>query len=266
MSKKKNVTQIDKKIIGWSTQPAAGATPANDGALDRDPRYLRIEKREDGSWESVTTKITLTSATGKKTIYFVIGFGVVCGREQGETVCIERPLEFFVPAGQTAAEHQWVSATMRTLSLAARGGFLVKALADLRKVSWDRGQVRLGEVQRPDGHRSPRWHDSEVAALGYAIQQILHRRGFLDAEGNQVPSRLLARLPRGKMVDTTHAATANANTPRSRAADDGGTAASASPSAPAMLGSKCDYCGANAVIRKDGCDFCTACGEIGACG
>ncbi|WP_255214290.1 hypothetical protein, partial [Burkholderia pseudomallei] len=35
------------------------------------------------------------------------------------------------------------------------------------------------------------------AALSYAIQQILHRRGFLDAEGNQVPSRLLAKLPRG---------------------------------------------------------------------
>src|SRR3546814_8180265 len=77
---------------------------------------------------SVTTKINLTSASGSKTLYFVIGFGVVCGWIAGERVCIERPLEFFVPAGQTSAEHQWVSATMRTLSLAARGGFLVKAL------------------------------------------------------------------------------------------------------------------------------------------
>jgi ribonucleoside-diphosphate reductase alpha chain len=34
----------------------------------------------------------------------------------------------------------------------------------------------------------------------------------------------------------------------------------------AMLGRRCSSCGANAVIRKDGCDFCTACGEIGACG
>jgi ribonucleoside-diphosphate reductase alpha chain len=33
-----------------------------------------------------------------------------------------------------------------------------------------------------------------------------------------------------------------------------------------MLGRKCGSCGANAVIRKDGCDFCTACGEVGACG
>jgi len=31
-------------------------------------------------------------------------------------------------------------------------------------------------------------------------------------------------------------------------------------------GRKCPTCGANAMIRKDGCDFCTACGEVGACG
>ena len=33
-----------------------------------------------------------------------------------------------------------------------------------------------------------------------------------------------------------------------------------------MRGKKCEACGCDAVIRKDGCDFCTACGEIGGCG
>ncbi len=33
-----------------------------------------------------------------------------------------------------------------------------------------------------------------------------------------------------------------------------------------MPGKQCKECGVNAVIRKDGCDFCTACGEIGSCG
>lgn len=185
MSDKKTVTHIEQKIVGWSAQPAAAT--ANDGAPDRDPRYLRIDKREDGSWESVTTKITLTSASGTKTIYFVIGFGVVCGRERGETLCIERPLEFFVPAGQTAAEHQWVSATMRTLSLAARGGFLAKALADLRKVSWDRGPVWFGKNKAGKGLV----HDSEVAAITWAMQQELHKRGYLDEHGQE---RSLAEL------------------------------------------------------------------------
>ena len=33
-----------------------------------------------------------------------------------------------------------------------------------------------------------------------------------------------------------------------------------------MQGMQCRECGNNTVIRKDGCDFCTACGAVGACG
>lgn len=32
------------------------------------------------------------------------------------------------------------------------------------------------------------------------------------------------------------------------------------------LGKRCQECGNLSVIRKDGCDFCTACGAVGACG
>ena len=188
----------------------------------------------------------------------------VTGRLGGEDVTIERPIEFFIPVGQRDESQQWITATMRSLSLAARGGFVARNLQDLRKVSWDRGQVRLGEVQRLDGHRSPRWHDSEVAALAYAIQQILHRRGFLDAEGNQVPSRMLARLERGH-INETAALDAQSNTaPASHNERD--VEAADLNQLRTMLGRKCGNCGANAVIRKDGCDFCTACGEVGACG
>jgi ribonucleoside-diphosphate reductase alpha chain len=31
-------------------------------------------------------------------------------------------------------------------------------------------------------------------------------------------------------------------------------------------GSLCGECGNMTVIRKDGCDFCTACGAVGTCG
>src|SRR6266705_2280770 len=37
-------------------------------------------------------------------------------------------------------------------------------------------------------------------------------------------------------------------------------------SAPKMKGMKCGECGNYAVIRKDGCDFCSACGWVGVCG
>ena len=38
------------------------------------------------------------------------------------------------------------------------------------------------------------------------------------------------------------------------------------PRLPAMQGLRCKECGNDTVIRKDGCDFCTACGAVGACG
>ena len=33
-----------------------------------------------------------------------------------------------------------------------------------------------------------------------------------------------------------------------------------------MQGGLCNECGNYSVIRKDGCDFCTACGAVGTCG
>lgn len=33
-----------------------------------------------------------------------------------------------------------------------------------------------------------------------------------------------------------------------------------------MPGKKCSECGNHSVIKKDGCDFCTSCGAVGACG
>ena len=33
-----------------------------------------------------------------------------------------------------------------------------------------------------------------------------------------------------------------------------------------LPGKQCMECGNTAVIKKDGCEFCTACGAIGACG
>jgi ribonucleoside-diphosphate reductase alpha chain len=33
-----------------------------------------------------------------------------------------------------------------------------------------------------------------------------------------------------------------------------------------MAGKKCPECGAHAMIRKDGCDYCTSCGHLGTCG
>jgi len=42
--------------------------------------------------------------------------------------------------------------------------------------------------------------------------------------------------------------------------------AHAGEAAMVMKGKVCKECGNDTVIRKDGCDFCTACGAVGACG
>ena len=88
-----------------------------------------------------------------------------------------------MPVGQSGESQQWITSSMRLLSLAARGGFLERALADMRKVAWDRGPVRLGTYSKADGTPVPLWHDSEVAAIAYAVQNIIARR-----KGEPVPA------------------------------------------------------------------------------
>jgi ribonucleoside-diphosphate reductase alpha chain len=118
---------------------------------------------------------------------------------------------------------------MRLLSLAARGGFLDRALADMRKVAWDRGPVRLGNHLKADGTAVPMWHDSEVGAIAYAIQMLIAKRS------GSTPTAPVPSAP-------------------------------AFAVAPAPIGAKCPECGAHAMIRKDGCDYCTQCGHLGSCG
>jgi ribonucleoside-diphosphate reductase alpha chain len=77
------------------------------------------------------------------------------------------------------------------------------------------------------------WHDSEVAAIAYAVQNIIALR---------------------------------ADRPTSGAAPVAAPEVDAALAPPVMAGKKCSECGAHAVIRKDGCDYCTQCGHLGVCG
>ena len=142
---------------------------------------------------NVTAKIVLQTFQGNKTVYLTVNFMRVTGVVGGQEITIERPVEFFMPAGQRDDGQQWITSTMRLLSSVARsGGSVAKTLESLREVVWDKGQVRCGVMAKEDGTQRPMFHDSEVAAIGYALQQILMKRGFLDAAGNQVPLRVLA--------------------------------------------------------------------------
>ena len=214
-------------IVGAVLQTNASSQASDaENVTPPDPMYEVIAKRPKGGLPAVAEKIEYWTQEGKQHLYLVVSFMELPDSR-------ERAIEFFMPVGQTGESQQWVTSSMRLLSLAARGGFLDRALADMRKVAWDRGPVRLGTYQKADGTNVPMWHDSEVAALAFALQNIIGRRSI--AKGN-------ATLAAAPQVEAPVSA------------------------APPMTGRKCPECGAYAMIRKDGCDYCTHCGHLGACG
>lgn len=194
-----------------------------------DPMRSVIERRPPGALAAVAEKVDYWTQEGHKTLYLLVSFMPLTTADGGQ---VERAIEFFMPVGQSGESQQWITSSMRLLSLAARGGFLDRALSDMRKVAWDRGPVRLGTYRKADGTQVPLWHDSEVAAIAYAVQNIISSRSTLGEARSEAP------------ID----AAADALSPA------------------VMAGRKCSECGAHAVIRKDGCEYCTQCGHLGSCG
>jgi ribonucleoside-diphosphate reductase alpha chain len=222
---------------GSAASDAASATASGTVAVAAapvDPLRTVIESRPKGALSAVADKIEYWTQEGHNTLYIVVSFLPVPTGEGDATV--DRAIEFFMPVGQSGESQQWITSTMRILSLAARGGFLERALSDMRKVAWDRGPVRLGTYQKADGTHVPMWHDSEVAAIAFALQNIIARRN----EHNVAPLTVAAQ---------------------GRAEPE----LTGMPSS-VMAGKKCPECGAHAMIRKDGCDYCTSCGHLGSCG
>ncbi len=207
-------------VLSTDSTPAKSAEDPS-----ADPMRAVIEKRPKGSLPAVAEKLDYVTQDGQKTLYIIVSFLPV--KDPGNGTVMDRAIEFFMPVGQSDQSQQWITASMRLLSLAARGGFLERALSDMRKVVWDRGPVRLGTITKSDGTQIPRWHDSEVAAIAYALQNIITQR----QAKSQVPQR-----------------------------------AQDTPASDAISGRKCPECGAHNMIRKDGCDYCTSCGHIGSCG
>ena len=218
--------------------PLAAPVAATPAAVAFDPMRTVIESRPLGGLDAVAEKIEYWTSEGHKSLYLIVSFlPVPCGDGKGT---VDRAIEFFMPVGQSGESQQWITASMRLLSLAARGGFLERALSDMRKVAWDRGPVRYGHKVREDGAQVPLWHDSEVAAIAYAVQSILERRAQRQVSSDQ----LALPLPEVTALASLQPAT--------------GTGV--------MAGKKCPDCGAHAVIKKDGCEYCTQCGFVGACG
>ena len=90
--------------------------------------------------------------------------------------------------------------------------------------------------------RKQQTYPSTIAYLAALIIHRHHMLGILNEEGYPIkemgiiqPRKQQHAEPVGQSVTPTH-------------------------------GKRCNACGAHAVIKKDGCEFCTACGEVGSCG
>ena len=127
---------------------------------------------------------------------------------------VDRAIEFFMPVGESGESQQWITSSMRLLS-PSRGRLSERALSDMRKVAWGSAPC-LGTHRKDDGTLVPMAR-LEVAAMAYAIQNILARR-VADPVQQQLPLDEPTPLP------------------------------VAVPQA--MAGKKCSEVGAHAVIRK----------------
>ncbi|MEL0587523.1 MAG: hypothetical protein AAES65_22015 [Candidatus Thiodiazotropha sp. (ex. Lucinoma kazani)] len=114
--------KITQKITAVAmVKPGDAQSPVPIPQPDINPLYTRIEDRPNEPLDAVIDKVQYSTQQGKKKVYVAVSFLEVEGRINGETVLIERPIEIFLPAGQTEEDGQWIVATMRSLSLAARG-------------------------------------------------------------------------------------------------------------------------------------------------
>ncbi len=114
--------------------PATAAAAPAPAAPVVDPMRTVIESRPKGGLSAVAEKVEYWTQEGHKTLYIIVSFLPVPTGVGNHTV--NRAIEFFMPVGQSGESQQWITSSMRLLSLAARGGFLERALSDMRKVAW----------------------------------------------------------------------------------------------------------------------------------
>ena len=90
-------------------------------------------------------------------------------------------------------------------------------------------------------------HDKQAmqpSTIAYIARLLIHRYkmlGILDEEGYPINPMGMMNLPEVSIKDTNIENLV-------------------------VSGKVCHECSNPAVIRRDGCDFCTSCGHIGACG
>lgn len=215
-----------------------------------------FQSRKDGMLQGITTKGRFFTEQGEQKFIVTINFIEIKRNTVHGPISIARPVEFILTSNFTTNSSAW-DATMRFMSLSARSGVPIpKLIENLKEITWEHGAVRYGTKEK-DGRQVPLWHASDVAAIGHAIQEALIACGFLDKEGKVVrPTVASGKSSTMLTAPVEEVVVSEAPAP----------APTAESEVVKATGSKCPECGAMALIKKDGCTFCTECGHTGACG
>lgn len=217
---------------------------------DIDPLNIELTRRPETDLEAISKKVKYMTSLGDNTFYVCVSFTEVKGILNNQEITVKRPIEVFITAYPDGVPGEWVAVFARNMSLLARSGFNVfcRALSDSRKVKSDKGNIRYGVYVKPDGTVVPRWHDSDVACIAYSVQEILQKKGIVDESGEPITLERIMEV--GEFVTVVTAA------PKVKELSNNHI----------VNGKACTECGAHAVIKKDGCSFCTNCGYLGSCG
>jgi len=236
---------------------------------DVDPRTLELNKLPYQDLPAIKIKTEMLVNYVSHNLHLIVSFARVSGIHRGQPVSIYRPVEFFIPQSQLDGAPQWVTASMRMLSLMARGGAqFAKALSDMRNITWAGGQVQCGKTITADGKSKPIFHSSDTAAIAWIIQDLLIRNGYLGEDGamlsvdelmvNQASRRpyeplQYADIPAVRVPQTvqkvTESVTEKKDVPKAL-----------------VNGKKCPECHSMTLVKRDGCEKCDTCGYTGSCG
>ncbi|MGH8663757.1 MAG: adenosylcobalamin-dependent ribonucleoside-diphosphate reductase [Burkholderiales bacterium] len=154
--------------------------------------------------------------------------------------------ELVLPAGQRRPYSVWLAGSYPR----ALDGLCKLLSLDMRVIdpAWIGMKLRkLLNYSEPLGDFMARVPGTErqqnfPSTVAYIARLIIHRYamlGVLDERGYPVDEMGVLEMPDDERGRTTYAR---------------------------VTGKRCKECGNSAVIKKDGCEFCTACGAIGACG
>lgn len=227
--------------------------------IKKEPVYIDIlntviDRREEVELEAVAKKVTYIGPDGKDSFYLIISFlknEVLYNDNKFEVL---RPIEVFVAAHPDDVPREWIDIFARNLALLARSGInaFCKSLVDSRKVKSDKGKIRYGWHIKADGSKVAKYHDSSVACIAYAIQEVLYGKNIITEDGRPYKLEELNAIYLAKQETNNVIIDLNIT----ENIENNGI----------IHGKKCNECGADAVIKKDGCLFCTNCGSVGSCG